>query len=224
MKHNFIIVRDAAIYLVALAVITVVVLYFYPPLAPIPGIMFFFVAFFFRNPKRKIPTEAGILVSPADGTVMDLIEIYEDRFLKSKAVKVSIFLSIFNVHLNRCPMAGIIKYRSYRPGKMIPAFKSHASDINEKNYVGLESNGLRVLVTQITGFIARRIVCWVNVGDQVSRGQIFGLIKFGSCTEIIVPPEVEVLVQKGEKVVGGETIIGRLKNEHKVDTQHLYSG
>ncbi len=214
MKQNFIIVSDAVVYLVILAVVTLIVFYIYAPLALIPGILFLFVAFFFRNPKRDIPVEAGILVSPADGTVMDVAELHEDRFIKDRAVKVSIFLSIFNVHLNRCPMDGVVKYRSYRPGKMIPAFNGHASDINEKNWVGIENNGFRILVTQITGFIARRIVCWVSVGDKVNRGELFGMIKFGSCTEIIVPQQVEVLVKKGDKVVGGETIIGRLKNEH----------
>lgn len=209
MKSSSIIARDALPYLAVLGALTAVCFYFYPPLAVVPGILFLFVAFFFRNPTRKIPGEEGLLVSPADGVIMDISEIDEERFIQGKAVKISIFLSVFNVHLNRCPMAGVIKYRSYRPGKMIPAFKSHASDINEKNWVGIENNGMRILVTQITGFIARRIVCWVNMEDKVSRGDIFGLIKFGSCTEIIVPATVKIMVSKGEKVVGGETIIGR---------------
>lgn len=216
MKPTFIIARDATPYLALLIIITVTVYFFVPWtwLALIPLILFIFVAFFFRNPARTIPPEEGILVSPADGTIMDISEIFEDMFLKEKAIKVSIFLSVFNVHLNRCPMTGTVRYRNYRPGKMIPAFKSHASDINEKNFVGIENNGLRVMVTQITGFIARRIVCWVNTGAPVSRGEIFGLIKFGSCTEIIVPVHCEILVKKGDKVVGGETVIGRIKNEY----------
>lgn len=209
MKYSSIIARDAVPYLAVLGALTAVFLYLYPPLSVVPGILFLFVAFFFRNPPRKIPADEGLLISPADGVIMDISEIDEDRFIKGKAVKISIFLSVFNVHLNRCPMDGVIKYRSYRPGKMIPAFKSHASDINEKNYVGIENNGMRIMVTQITGFIARRIVCWVNMEDKVSRGDIFGLIKFGSCTEIIVPTSVKIMVSKGEKVVGGETIIGR---------------
>lgn len=214
MKPSFIIVRDALPYLVVLAVITAAIYVFSPLAALIPGILLLFVAFFFRNPARVIPAEQNILISPADGRIMDISEIYEDKFLQSKAVKVSIFLSVFNVHLNRCPIDGEVKYRNYRPGKMVPAFKSHASDINEKNWVGIENNGLRIIVTQITGFIARRIVCWVNIGDKMSQGDIFGLIKFGSCTEIIFPVDFEVLVNKGDKVVGGETIIGRLKHEH----------
>lgn len=214
MRRPFIIAQDAVPYLVVLAVLTAVAYSIIPWLAVVPAILFLFVAYFFRNPSRTIPADEGILISPADGRIMDVCEIYEDRYLKSKAIRVSIFLSIFNVHLNRCPMDGNIGYRSYRPGKMLPAFKSHVSEINEKNYVGIENDSLRILVNQITGFIARRIVCWVKLEDRVSRGDIFGLIKFGSCTEIIVPTNVEVLVQKGDKVVGGETVIGRLKNEH----------
>ncbi len=211
MRSRFIIAGDALPYLAVLGILTMAAAYYLPWLALVPGILFLFTAFFFRNPPRKIPGGDQLLVSPADGVIMDISEINEDRFLKSKAVKISIFLSVFNVHLNRCPIDGEIKYRSYRPGKMIPAFKSHASDINEKNFVGIENGNLRIMVTQITGFIARRIVCWVNLGDKVSRGDIFGLIKFGSCTEIIVPTDIEIMVTKGEKVVGGETIIGRLK-------------
>ncbi|PKM82677.1 MAG: phosphatidylserine decarboxylase family protein [Firmicutes bacterium HGW-Firmicutes-14] len=213
MKRHYIIVSDAAPYLAVLAVLTAISFYFYPVFAIIPGILFFFTAFFFRNPPRRIPTEAGALVSPADGTVVEIKEIYEDRFIKDKAIKVSIFLSIFNVHLNRSPMGGTVKYRSYRPGRMVPAFKSHASDINEKNYVGIENGSIRVMVTQITGFIARRIVCWANLEDRLTAGEIFGLIKFGSCTELIMPVDYEVLVRTGQKVVGGETVIGRLKDE-----------
>lgn len=214
MKPNFIIVRDAVPYLAVLALLTAAAYFILPGLAVVFGILLLFVAFFFRNPHRTIPSAEGILVSPADGRIMDISEIYEDRFLNDKAIKVSIFLSVFNVHVNRCPMDGVVKYRSYRPGKMLPAFKSHVSEVNEKNFVGIENNGLRIMVTQITGFIARRIVCWVKVEDRLSRGDIFGLIKFGSCTEIIVPVDVEILVKKGEKVVGGETVIGRIKDEH----------
>lgn len=214
MRQPHIIAQDAVPYLVVLAVLTAGAYFILPWLTLIPGILLLFVAFFFRNPSRSIPAEEGILISPADGRIMDIVEIYEDRYLKSKAIRVSIFLSIFNVHLNRCPMTGTVGYRSYRPGKMLPAFKSHVSEINEKNYVGIENDSLRILVTQITGFIARRIVCWVKLHDRVSRGDIFGLIKFGSCTEIIVPTDVEILVKKGDKVIGGETVIGRFKIEH----------
>ncbi|WP_418790032.1 phosphatidylserine decarboxylase family protein [Phosphitispora sp. TUW77] len=213
MKQSFFIVSDALPYLVGLGILTALAFYIFPPLALIPGILLLFVAFFFRNPKRRIPEDEKVLVSPADGIIMDVSEIYEDKFMKSKALKVTIFLSVFNVHLNRSPISGTVKYRSYRAGKMIPAFKSHASDINEKNYVGIENDNLKVMVTQITGFIARRIVCWVELNQTLSKGDLFGLIKFGSCTELIVPVDVQILITKGQKVIGGETVIGRLKNE-----------
>lgn len=210
MKKQSLIVKDAVPYLAVLALVTAGLYPVLPALAVVTAILAAFVAFFFRNPPRTIPEEEGILVSPADGVILDICEITEDRFINDQAIKVSIFLSVFNVHVNRCPMSGEIKYRSYRPGKFLPAYKGHASEINEKNYVGIENGGLRILVTQITGFIARRIVCWVNIGDRVERGDLFGLIKFGSCTEIIIPKNVEVLVKKGDKVVGGETVIGRI--------------
>jgi phosphatidylserine decarboxylase len=210
MKNQPLIVRDAVPYLAVLGLITVGLYFVWPPLAVPAAILTVFTAFFFRNPPRTIPADEGILVSPADGVILDVSVITEDRFIKDKAVKVSIFLSVFNVHVNRCPMSGEVKYRSYRPGKFFPAYKGHASEINEKNYVGIENGELKILVTQITGFIARRIVCWVNPGDRVERGDLFGLIKFGSCTEIIVPENVEILVIKGDKVVGGETVIGRV--------------
>ncbi len=211
MRNQPIIVKDAVPYIAVLGLLTTALYLYIPVLAVITAVLLIFVAFFFRNPPRRIPADEGILVSPADGTIMDVSEITEDRFIKDKAIKVSIFLSVFNVHLNRSPLSGEIKYRSYRPGNFLPAYKGHASDINEKNYVGIDNGNIKILVTQITGFIARRIVCWVNMGDQVERGELFGLIKFGSCTEIIVPAMVEVMVKKGDKVVGGETVIGRIR-------------
>lgn len=210
MNQPFIIAKEGIPYLLVLGAITAGLYLISPWLALVPGVLFLFVAFFFRNPPRKIPTDKGILVSPADGKILSIDEVDENDFIKDKAVRVSIFLSVFNVHLNRTPVEGRISYIKYRPGKFIPAFKSHASDINEKNYVGIENEYLKVMVTQITGFIARRIVCWVKKGDRVKQGDLFGLIKFGSCTEIIVPKSVIIEVSPGQKVVGGETIIGRL--------------
>lgn len=182
-------------------------------LALIPGLMLLFVLYFFRNPDREIPEEEKVVVSPADGKIMEIKEIYDDSFINGHAVKVTIFLSIFNVHINRSPISGSITYREYRPGKYFPAFKSHASELNERNTIGIENGELKVLVHQITGFIARRIVCWVDENDYVEKGERFGLIKFGSCTELIVPDNVEINVAVGDLVKGGKTIIGRLMDE-----------
>lgn len=205
--------RDGWLYLAILAAIAFLVYWIWHWLVILPGILFLFVLFFFRNPQRNILAEEFSLVSPADGVVMDVERVFEDQFLNGESIRVRIFLSVFNVHVNRSPMAGEVAFRAYRPGKMIPAFKSHASELNEKNYVGIQNEHLRILVTQVTGFIARRIVCWVNKGNVVAKGERFGLIKFGSCAEIFVPTNVEILVAPGDKVRGGESIIGRVSVE-----------
>lgn len=173
-----------------------------------------FVLFFFRNPKRDSKAPAGSILSPADGKVLSVAEIEELDFIGGKAIKISIFLSLFNVHINRSPIEGTVKYHDYREGKMLPAFKSHASEINERNTFGIEAaDGYRVLVRQITGFIARRIIWWVSTGETLARGERFGLIRFGSRTEIIMPYRTEILVVAGAKVRGGITIIGVKNSE-----------
>jgi phosphatidylserine decarboxylase len=169
-----------------------------------------FTAFFFRDPERAVPLDRCLVTSPADGRVMRVEALGQDEFIGGPAVKVSIFLSVFNVHINRSPITGTVRLQHYRAGKMLPAFKSHASDENERNTLGIEGQGIRVLVHQITGFIARRIVCRKAPGDVLLQGQRFGLIKFGSCTELVLPDTVQVLVAEGEKVKGGETVIGRI--------------
>lgn len=212
-KHVYPIAQDGWVYLVVLAGITAICYFIYPYLAIIPGILFLFVAFFFRNPQRTIPQEKDIVVSPADGVILTIDEVEENNYIKGKALRVSIFLSIFNVHINRSPATGEVEYCSYRPGKFLPAFKGHASEINEKSFIGINTGKWRIMVTQVTGFIARRIICWVNVGDKLDRGERFGLIKFGSCTELFLPLGTELFVKKGDKVYGGETVIGRLPDE-----------
>lgn len=202
------IAKDAFLYILILGVITFLLYLLYPPLSIIGIILLCFVIFFFRNPYREIPEGENLVVSPADGVVMAITEIDEPTFLNSKAIKVSIFLSLFNVHINRSPISGTVKYTHYRPGKYLPAFKSHASELNERNTIGIEGNGIKILVHQITGFVARRIVCWVTKDHTLNRGERFGLIKFGSCTEIVVPMNVEIKVKPGDKVTGAKTIIG----------------
>ncbi|HWQ40587.1 MAG TPA: phosphatidylserine decarboxylase family protein [Desulfosporosinus sp.] len=205
--------RDGWLYLAVSAVLTVLAYWAWHWLVILPGILFLFILFFFRNPERDISTDELTLVSPADGVVMEVERVFEDQFFNGESIRVSIFLSVFNVHVNRSPMAGKVIFRAYRPGKMIPAFKSHASELNEKNYVGIQNKHLQILVTQVTGFIARRIVCWVNKEDILSKGERFGLIKFGSCTEIFVPTNVAIMVSPGDKVRGGVSVIGRVSVE-----------
>ena len=173
-----------------------------------------FVLFFFRSPNRPIIADDKYILSPADGKIQRIIPFREDTFVKGNAIKVSIFLSLFNVHINRSPIKGEITYASYRPGKYFPAFKSHASDLNERNTIGIEDEKIKILVHQITGFIARRIVCYRKKGDSVLQGEIFGMIKFGSCTEIDFPDNVKILVKEGDMVIAGETVLGVIEDKN----------
>lgn len=178
-----------------------------------PGVLILFTLYFFRNPERSTICEPEEILSPADGVVMSVEEVDEYRFIKGPAVKISIFLSVLNVHVNRAPVEAQVEYIDYQSGKFLPAFKSHASEINERNYLGIKTLTHRpqyILLVQITGFIARRIVCWSKPGDHLDQGERFGLIKFGSCTEIYLPRGTEIYAEKGMKVRGGMTVLGRL--------------
>ncbi len=216
-RENWPIVPDAMLF----AIITfVIALFLYIAwgviAAVIPALFLLFTLYFFRNPQRNHEADALSVISPADGVILNIEEVEETRFLKTPSLKISIFLSVFNVHVNRTPIEGTVEFIHYQPGKFFPAYKGHASHLNERNYMGLRSTnypGIAVLVVQITGFVARRIVCWVKEGDKLDRGQRFGLIKFGSCTEIYLPKGSVSAVKKGDKVKGGQTIIGRLPHE-----------
>lgn len=206
------IVKEGYIYLLVLACITLItalVLNIYWSI--IPCVILCFVTFFFRNPKRRIPTDECFIVSPADGKVMGVTPVYDDQYLHEEAVKVTIFLSVFDVHVNRSPIQGEIKYQQYTCGRFKPAYKESAGFENERHSIGLENKHMKVLVTQIAGILARRIVSWVTLGSLIDKGELYGMIKFGSCTEVVLPKRIEVLVKKGDRVRGGETIIGRLK-------------
>jgi len=175
------------------------------------GALTLFMAYFFRNPRRKIPTEPNIIVSPADGRVTRVEENEEGKF-------VSIFLSPLDVHVNRSPIAGKITQINYIFGKKMPATSNDASLVNERNSLLIQGEKIAVKVTQIAGIVARRIVCWNKEGDFLERGQLFGLIKFSSRTDLQMPFNVDVLVKVDDKVKGGETIIARI-NESFVLTK-----
>ena len=162
-----------------------------------------FMAYFFRDPQRTISDEAGIIVSPADGRVTRVEENENGKF-------VSIFLSPVDVHINRAPIAGrVVKVELFQ-GKKAPATSNSASQTNERNAMTIEGEKMTVVCTQIVGIVARRIVCWRKAGDNVALGEKYGLIKFGSRTDLLMPKNVEIAVKVGDRVVGGETIIGRL--------------
>lgn len=205
------VVSEGYIYIGALVLLTfVVALTADPYWAIIPGVIAAFVTFFFRNPSRQVPADCCLVLSPADGRVMSITELDEDEFLNSPGKKVTIFLSVFDVHVNRSPIAGEIKFQQYTCGRFRPAYKESVGCENERHSIGLENECMRVVVTQIAGLIARRIVSWVTLGDSLQPGERYGLIKFGSCTELIVPATVEILVKKGDKVKGGVSVIGRI--------------
>jgi phosphatidylserine decarboxylase len=168
-----------------------------------------FIAYFFRNPKREIPNLRNIILSPADGKIIHVGEFEEDRFLKEKSLKVSIFMSLFDVHLNRAPVSGKVLERNYLPGRFLIANVEKSSLLNEQNAVILETEDqVKILLIQIAGFVARRIVCYAKPGDTLRRGEIFGLIRFGSRVDLYLPPEVKPIVRVGQHVKGGESIIG----------------
>jgi phosphatidylserine decarboxylase len=194
-------------------------LFVHPAAASVPALLALFTLWFFRDPERSIPPGDEVVVSPADGTVADIGEVDEPEFVGGKALRIGIFMSVFNVHVNRTPLAGMVRYIKYRPGKYLAAFNDKASADNEANSVGLEtafatSDGLplRVLVRQIAGLIARRIVCACVEAQSLARGERFGMIKFGSRVELYLPVGSigELGVKVGDKVRGGATVIGTL--------------
>lgn len=169
-----------------------------------------FIIWFFRDPERIIPTESGAVLPPADGRVLEIKEIGENESpIGGPAKVISIFMSIFNVHVNRMPVGGRIIDITYRAGKFLSANMSKASLKNEQNRITLETdNGLKVAVVQVAGLIARRIVCWVREGDIVRSGDRFGLIRFGSRVDLYLPQRSKILITRNAKVRAGETIIG----------------
>jgi phosphatidylserine decarboxylase len=180
---------------------------------PVAVISFALLAFtfsFFRDPCRTSPADPNVIVSPADGRIVEVRPAAEPHYLKGDATMVAIFLSVFDVHVQRAPLAGVIKFVKYNPGQFLDARNAQASALKESRVIGLEAaDGLRVTVRQIAGLIARRIVGWADVGATVAQGERIGMIRFGSRVEIFLPPGVEVLVQPGLYAKGGETILAR---------------
>lgn len=208
---KFAIARPGYPFIIAAMVLGAFFIVVYPP----PALLFFglalFFAYFFRDPVRQSPAEHNLIVSPADGRILRIEKTGELQFMGSEAWKISIFLSVFDVHINRSPYAGSVLYNRYIAGKFHPAYREDASSGNERNLIGLETEHGKLLVVQIAGLLARRIVCWIKPGDKVERGDRIGMIKFGSCTELYMPLHVEIKVKEGERVRGGETILGEFK-------------
>lgn len=182
------------------------------PVAVAAAVLTLFVSWFFRNPPREIPQGPGLIVSPGDGKVLAVEEEFEPRYLKDRAVRISIFLNVFDVHINRIPCEGIIEDVQYQPGLFLVASKPHATVKNEQNAVMIKTvEGAKVLCVQVAGLIARRIVWWVHPKDPAVRGERYGLIRFGSRMDTYVPVGTAIKIAVGDRVKGGETILGVLR-------------
>jgi len=172
--------------------------------------LFLFVTWFFRDPERSIPEDPNAIVSAGDGRVVEIVQ-EKDPLLDGVYTRVSVFLNVFNVHVNRMPIAGKIQATRYNPGKFLNAASHKASLDNEQSAILLNNGHVTILVKQIAGLIARRIVCWAEEGDEYQRGQRFGLIRFGSRVDIFLPEGTDIKVEIGDIVSGGSSIIGYLK-------------
>jgi phosphatidylserine decarboxylase len=181
--------------------------YWYAALVPL--LLTLFMVFFFRDPKREPPGDPNAIVAPADGRITRVAALSENS--QNRSSLVSIFLSPFDVHINRAPIAGRIIDISYTKGKFLMATDEKASLVNEQNALTIEGDKITLVCKQVAGILARRIVCWKRAGERVSVGERFGLIKFGSRTDLILPESVEVIVSEGMRVKGGTTIIGRTR-------------
>lgn len=172
-----------------------------------------FILFFFRDPDREITLGDNRVLSPADGNIVQIKDVEEDRYIKGTAKQISIFLSPLDVHVNRLPASGTIEYLEYEPGIFMVAYDHRASELNERADFGIKhASGTKIFFRQITGFLARRIVYHLEVGDQVKAGERFGMMKFGSRMDILVPAGVELNVSEGEKAVAGQTILATINS------------
>jgi phosphatidylserine decarboxylase len=172
-----------------------------------------YTVFFFRDPDRAVPADPHAVVAAADGTVTDITEVEEAEVLKTKLCRVGIFLSIFDVHTNRAPIGGRVVYREHRQGLCLDARRPDCSEKNEAMIWAFENSRATIVVRQLTGAIARRIVAWSDMGDELKKGDRFGMIRFGSRTEVYLPLNANVLVKVGDHVAGGATIIARLPDQ-----------
>jgi len=174
-------------------------------------ILTLFVLFFFRDPERTVPEGKNLVVSPADGKVIVIKDIFESSYLKQEVQQISIFLSVFNVHVNRFPTEGTVDFVKYNPGTFHVASADKASLDNEQTAMIITHGTQKILVKQIAGLIARRIICYAKPGDTIKAGERYGLIRFGSRVDIFLPKNAEIKVKVGDKIKGAEDIIGVLK-------------
>lgn len=213
MNENTPIAVEGLPFAIPLLIVSAVLWYFgFLCTATFSTLLTVFVLWFFRNPERVTPHDPSAVISPADGKIIVAEEVNEEKYLKEKALKISIFMNVFNVHVNRAPYSGKVLDVIYNEGKFISANLDKASMDNEQNAVILDiGSGKRIMFVQIAGLIARRIVCYLKTADSVEKGKRMGLIRFGSRVDVYLPSGSAMNVKIGDKVVAGETIIGFLK-------------
>jgi phosphatidylserine decarboxylase len=171
-----------------------------------------FTLYFFRDPERSTPAGDHLFISPADGKVIEIKKVTESKYLNADATQVSIFLSPLDVHVNRIPLSGVIEYAAYIPGEYLVAWHEKASELNERSEFGVRhASGARMFFRQITGYVARRIVFHIKKGDTVQAGDRFGMMKFGSRMDLVFTDDVSLTVKVGDRVVGGQTIMGEVR-------------
>ena len=208
------------LFFILLGASVLTLIYFHWALIAVDLILCFLlleICYFFRDPDRISPPEPGSVLAPADGKVISIQTMEEKSFLERECVRLSIFMNIFNVHVNRAPISGKIVHCQYNPGKFISAFKEKSSLDNEQVLIGIEATEketkkIRILVKLIAGFIARRIILWKETGSELTKGERISLIKFGSRVDIYLPLETRLKVKKGDWVKAGKTVIGDIKN------------
>lgn len=201
--------REARPFLIIALVVAGLFFLVFPWLALLPVLAFIYILYFFRDPEREISTAAKDIVAPADGVVISVGEFEENVFTKKRMQRVAIFLSVFDVHVNRSPVAGVVRQTVHKPGEFLDARHPEIDVRNESLDWWLEADRGTVVVRQIAGLIARRIVAWSKEGDRLAKGERFGMIRFGSRTDVYLPLECEVLVKKGQRVAGGSSLIAR---------------
>jgi len=207
----FKIAPDGYPFIIIFALITVLIYFFGKPwIAILPLTITLFMLLFFRDPERKIPKGEDIFVSPADGKVILIKDVYEKDYLKAESKEISIFMSLLNVHVNRSPCDGKVSLVKHSSGKFLVAHKDAASMENENTVMVLEGKDGKIVVRQVAGFLARRIVCRAEVGDKLRRGERYGMIKFGSRLDVYLPKDIKIKVKAGDKVKAGESILGQM--------------
>lgn len=220
-REGYVLITGAIFICAALLVLSLWLDGWWSSIPGVLGVLFLlFTLYFFRDPERSVPAAGeNVLLSPADGKVIKIDEFHEPLFLKGSSKRVTIFLSPLNVHVNRIPANGTIDFVQYVPGDYLVAWHPKASELNERSEIGLvHQNGSKVLFKQIAGAVARRVVYHVSVGDTVQVGDRFGIVKFGSRMDVIVPMSAQIDIRVGDKVKGGETILGYLNEERIEET------